>query len=424
MSPRRPQPARQASLRAHNLALVFGEVADRGPASRAAIAAATGLTKASVSSLVDTLIDGHLLTELGPAPQGRIGRPGSVLGLSPDGPVGVGLELNVDYLATTTVGLSGHLLARELIAVDLRGYPVDEVIARAAAVLRRALDQAPAPVAGVGVALPGLVDTDGGLLRLAPNLGWRDVPVLAELRARAGLGDLPLRVDNEANLAALAELWFGEHRTPEGAPLTTFVHVSGEVGVGAGIVVRGELFRGARGFGGEIGHLPVRTDGPRCRCGAVGCLEQAAGLEAILRAAAPEHGPPPDGVHDSGPEAGLAGVIHRAETGQPGALQAIRQAGTWLGVAISSLLNVVDVGAVVLGGIYGRLAPWLSEPLTVELGARVLTAGWHPPQVHASGLGADAAVRGAAAAMVRAVIADPADYLAARATSEKAADTG
>ena len=107
---RRPEPARQTSLRAHNLALVLGEVADHGPISRARIAAATGLTKASVSSLVDALVAGRLLAELGPSPRGTVGRPGSALGLAPDGPVGIGLELNVDYLATTTVSLAGAVV--------------------------------------------------------------------------------------------------------------------------------------------------------------------------------------------------------------------------------------------------------------------------------------------------------------------------
>jgi predicted NBD/HSP70 family sugar kinase len=425
----RRQPARQTSLRAHNLALVFGEVVDHGPASRAAISAATGLTKASVSSLVNTLIDGRLLTELGPMSRGRTGRPGSVLGLAPDGPVGIGLELNVDYLATVTVDLTGAVLNRELIASDLRVPTVDEVLGDAAAALRRVRDRAPSTVAGIGVAVPGLVDTDRALLRLAPNLGWRDVPVLAEIRGRAGVADLPMQVDNEANLAALAELWCGRHRTPEGGPLTTFVHVSGEVGVGSGIVIRGALFRGARGFGGEIGHLPVRADGPRCRCGAVGCLEQAAGLEAILRAAGPAGGTnpdvsAPDGGRRLGPEAELADLIARAEAGRPEVVEAIGRAGTWLGVAVSSLLNIVDVDAVILGGIYARLASWLRDPLVAELDDRVLTAGWQTPRIHVSRLGADAAVRGAATAAIRSMIADPAPHLARRRSSPADSGTG
>ncbi len=406
MTAPRTEPARQTSLRAHNLALVLGEVADRGPASRAGIAAATGLTKASVSSLVDTLVAGGLLDELGARPLGSVGRPGSWLGLSPGGPVGIGLELNVDYLATCTVDLSGAVVDGDEVGYDLRARDVEEVLDRASAAVRRAVDRAPAAVAGVGVAVPGLVDGAGGLLRLAPNLGWRDVPVPDALRARAGLGELPLRLDNEANLAALAELWCGGQHRPDGGRLTTFVHVSGEIGVGAGIVIDGRLFRGGRGFSGEIGHLPVRADGPECRCGAVGCLEQAAGLEAIVRAAGlqPGSGPAPDPP--------LARVLAAARAGRPETLVALGAAGSWLGVAVASVLNLLDVEAVVLGGIYAALAPWLRGPLEAELANRVLSAGWDPPQVYVSPLGGRAAVRGAATAVVREVIAAPGAYLA------------
>ncbi|MFD0748136.1 ROK family protein [Phytohabitans flavus] len=131
-------------------------------------------------------------------------------------------------------------------------------------------------VAGAALAVPGLV-TAHGVVRLAPNLGWRDVDVPTGL---AALDGLPVTVDNEANLAALGEL----HAGPAGP--ASFLYVSGEIGIGAGIVLHGALFRGARGWSGELGHVAVRPDGPACSCGARGCLEQYAGQEAILRAAA------------------------------------------------------------------------------------------------------------------------------------------
>ena len=305
----RSAPARQTSLREHNLALVLGELADRGPASRARLAATTGLTKATVSRLVETLTEAGLVTELGrvsePARGDRrhagapVGRPGVAVGLSPEGPLGVGIEINVDYLAGCAVDLTGTVRHRELVVEDQRGSDLAAVLDRTAGVLGRVLDRAAADgraVAGVCVAVPGLVEAPAGrepLLRLAPNLAWRDVPVLDELRRRlrsgaagkgADFGRLRMTMDNEANLAALGELWGGGH-TVDGVPPRSFVHVSGEIGVGAGIVLDGRLFRGRRGFSGEIGHLPVRHDGPRCACGANGCLERLAGQEAILRGA-------------------------------------------------------------------------------------------------------------------------------------------
>ncbi len=439
MTAPRGNPARQPSLREHNLALVLAEIADRGPASRARLAAATGLTKATVSSLVDTLTAAGLVHDPGPSagltgPAGPVGvgRPGSPVGLSLAGPVGIGLEINVDYLATCTVDLSGTVRQRQLLTADFRSSRVAAALDRAAAALVAAVHDArgrSVPVAGIAVAVPGLVDNDAGhgLLRLAPNLGWRDVDVLAELRARAD-GALPaalgLTLDNEANLAAQGELWCGGHHGADGGPLRTFVHVSGEIGVGAGLVVEGRLFRGMRGFSGEIGHLPIAvgmvTD--RCSCGSTGCLEQLAGQEAILRAAglrqSQQRGPrqrrAADGLGTAnGSPDGLVGeLVRRAGRGQPQALTAIEDAGTALGTGISAVLNLVDADTVVLGGLYARLAPWLRPAVEREVAVRTLTAAWAPVRVLVSGLGGEAAVRGAATAVVRGVIADPAGYLA------------
>ncbi|HET9654018.1 MAG TPA: ROK family transcriptional regulator [Kineosporiaceae bacterium] len=438
MAGNRVAPARQVSLREHNLALVLAEVADRGPVSRAGIAAATGLTKATVSALVDALAGAGLVTEQDRAPAtGAVGRPGAPLGLAPPGPVGIGLEINVDYLATCTVDLSGEVRGRRVLAGDVRDRPQGAVLDLAAAAVAEAVDEARASgaeVAGLAVAVPGLVETRQPVLRLAPNLGWHDVPVLDELRARLAdqgatggppmrlddlpirldglpmrLDGLPMRLDNEANLAALGELWCGGHHTADDAPLTTFVHVSGEIGIGAGLVVGGRLFRGVRGFSGEIGHLPVRDCGPVCRCGSVGCLEQAAGQDAILRAAGLEGRA---GSVNGGGGGPLDELVAQAAAGRERAVGAIRDAGRWLGTGVAALVNVVDVDAVVLGGGFARLAPWLRGPVEDELGRRVLSAQWAAPRVLVSALGAQAAVRGAATSVVRDVIADPAGYLA------------
>ena len=129
-------------------------------------------------------------------------------------------------------------------------------------------------VRGIGVAVPGLVDLEASVLRVAPNLGWADVPVLDRMRGASSLLWPRATLDNEANLAALGELWSGDHGGAD-----SFVLVNGDVGVGAGVVLEGRLHRGTRGFGGELGHLTVAPDGPECRCGARGCLEQVAGLD-------------------------------------------------------------------------------------------------------------------------------------------------
>jgi predicted NBD/HSP70 family sugar kinase len=396
-------PARQDALRPHNLALVLQHIAAGDPVSRARIAAATGLTKTTVSSLVDDLVSARLVVELGPEARGEIGRPGSALALDPSGYAGIGLEINVDYIAVCLANLVGEVRYLRTRARDNRSQSPAKVLGRAVRMIRTALARAEAArltVAGLAVAVPGPVETDSGLLRLAPNLGWVDVPVAGILADRLAGHDLAVVVDNEANLAALGELWFGGHHD-----LADFIHVSGEIGVGGGVVLSEELFRGVRGFAGEIGHVVVDPDGPRCRCGARGCLEQVAGQEAILRAAGLTGAV---GTSIGQPGGSVAELLARARAGDPATLRAVESAGRALGIGLSATVNVVDPSTVVLGGLYAALEPWLRGPLLEELSERAITHRWSPVQLLASRLGPDAAVRGAAGVVVKRVLSEPA----------------
>src|SRR5919206_2373733 len=275
-------PANQRAVRRYNLGVVLRHVVEHGPRSRATIALETGLNKSTVSSLVTELIDLGLLLERGTERTGLVGRPGLVVDIAGAGAAGVGLEVNVDYLAVRVTDLAGAERHRGLEAVDNRGRSPEEALDRLAELTRRALDdlaEQGVAAAGIAVALPGLVDARDGMLLVAPNLHWEDLPVGEELADRLHV-ELPISADNEANLAALGEL-----REGAGRGLRDFVHVSGEVGIGAGVILDGELFRGAHGFGGEFGHVTVEADGLPCACGSRGCLETRAGVEALVAAA-------------------------------------------------------------------------------------------------------------------------------------------
>jgi predicted NBD/HSP70 family sugar kinase len=364
-------PVRQSSVRAHNLALVLQTVANSAnPPSRAAISAATGLTRATVSALVDDLIAGGLLAELEPPPRTGAGRPAAGLALSPDGPAGLGLEINVDYLAACVVDLTGAVRHRFVAHADQRPVPAETAFAGLgdlAAQARAAAEADGLILAGAALAVPGLV-AEGGLVRLAPNLGWQDVDATAQLRAAPALADLPITVDNEANLAALGEL-----RAGGGNP--TFLYVSGEIGIGAGLILDGALYRGSRGWSGEIGHVTVYPDGRPCRCGASGCLEQYAGQEAM--------------------------------TADPALAAAA------LGIALAAVVNLLDVPVIVLGGAYAPVFPELSAGIETELKRRVLTADLAPVVLRPAVLGPDAAMHGAADAVIQGVRDDPAGWLSA-----------
>lgn len=386
--PARRPPARQRSLRRHNLSLVLGELASAGRLSRAELARRVGLTKATVSSIAEALRSAGVIEELAAertVAEGR-GRPGNPLALSASGPVAVGVEIGVDFLSACVMDLAGETRAERSLASDnRRGTPeehLDRVAALIAGLEQLARSQGCRPI-GVGIAVPGVVAPDG-VLRSAPNLPrWARRDLRAELGAK--------EVGNEANLAALGELWYGgrPHRRD-------FVLVSGEVGVGAGVVVDGRLYLGSGGAAGELGHVTVDASGPPCGCGSSGCLEQYVGQDALLRAA---------GVRST---RRLLEAARRGEGRVPAALEA---AGEALGIACSALLNVVDVPAVVLGGRYAELAPYLRPRLEKELATRVVSHAWAPVELEVASLGAEAARCGAAGAVLHQLLADPAAYL-------------
>jgi predicted NBD/HSP70 family sugar kinase len=394
--------ANQRAVRRHNLGVVLRHVSEHGPRSRATIALETGLNKTTVSSLVTELIGLDLLVERGLEQRGTVGRPGQVVELSDGGVVALGLEINVDYLAVRALDLTGAERHRSLDVRDNRRLPVGTVLDRlaghATAALEAVQSEGLRPV-GATVALPGLVDAATGALLVAPNLGWTGVPVVEELHERLAGPAFPLAADNEANLAAMAELWEGTARG-----LSDVLYVSGEIGVGAGIIVRGELFRGAQGFGGEFGHMTVDPAGRPCACGSRGCLETLVGLEALLEAAGLDPAGATTTTGSGEPVAALAG---RARAGDEKALAALREGGSWLGLAIASAANLLNFQAVVLGGFFAQLATWLASPITRELEVHVLASDWAVPRLLPSTLGPEAAVRGAAAVSLRRVLADP-----------------
>ncbi|MFE7776407.1 ROK family protein [Streptomyces sp. NPDC057445] len=385
-------PNTQQGIRRRNLSLVLHAVAAEGPLSRAAVAGRIGLTRAAVSSLVDELAAAGLLVELGREQSGTVGRPGSALALNGRGPVGIGAEVGVDHLAVAAVDLRGKVRARATSGADNRGRPPEPVLKELAALVRQVTDAVRGEglrPAGVAVAVPGLVARDTHTVVRAPNLDWWDV----DLGACLPYGPR-LTVDNEANLGALAELWIGGDPAPQ-----DFVHVSAEIGIGAAVVVDGRLLRGAHGYAGELGHVPVRPEGPLCACGGRGCLEQYAGEEAVLRAAGL-------GTTDRPIEL----LAERAGAGDREVRRALRGAGAALGIALAGAVNLLDPRAVVLGGALSRLSPWLLPSLERELTRR--TAEPARPALTVSRLGSEGPLLGAAHSVVRAVLDDPVSYAA------------
>ncbi|MEU4846649.1 ROK family protein [Streptomyces gilvosporeus] len=395
----------QRALRRRNLSRVLREVAAAGTVSRAGVAARIGLTRAGVAPLVEELLRAGLLVETGRAAGGGRGRPGSGLTVSDRGPAGLGAEIDVGHLAVCAVDLRGRVRARTAVAAANRHSAPAPVLRRLSALLAEVTSRMAAEglrPAGLTVAVPGLVARGSTTVVHAPNLGWRQSDLASGL---AGI-PVPLTVDNEAHLGALAELRLGGG--PDGpAPSADFVHVSAATGIGAAVVVDGQLLRGARGFAGELGHVPVYPDGRPCGCGGRGCLEQYAGERAVLRAG----GIAPDAAAHAGPGARIALLARRAADGDAAATGALHEAGTALGIALAGAVNLLDPRAVVLGGALAELAPWILPSLERELAVRtaVAPAGERPGGcvVTVSRLGAEGPLLGAAHSALATVFDDP-----------------
>ena len=279
-----PGLANQRAVRRHNLGVVLRHVSEHGPRSRATIALETGLNKTTVSSLVTELIGLDLLVERGLEQRGTVGRPGQVVELSGSGVVALGLEINVDYIAVRALDLTGADRHRGLEVHDNRRVEVSTVLDRLAGLASAALDGRPGrgPAAGGG---------DGGPPG-ARRRGERHAARGAQPRLERGRDRR--RAAQAASPAPPCRWspttrrtwrrWPSCGRGPR-AGCSDVLYVSGEIGVGAGIIVGGELFRGAQGFGGEFGHMTLDAGGKPCACGSRGCLETLAGLEALLEMA-------------------------------------------------------------------------------------------------------------------------------------------
>lgn len=393
----------QHSLREQNLAVVAREIfAARTPPSRAEVAAATGLTRATVSALVDRLIESQIVAELSPTVSRRAGRPAVPLVPAARTIVGIGLEVNVDYLAGTVLDLTGSTLASITTPGDFHASDpartlqlLGDLTADLLAQVRR---EGPAPrIAGVRLALPGLVESRTSTLRIAPNLGWADLSPVDTSAIAAHVDGAPITLANEANLAALAQV--SRLRSHDDTP-DSFLYVSADVGIGAAIVLDRELFLGGRGWSGELGHVVVDPAGPACPCGATGCLEQYAGTDALLRAARLPRG------------STVADLLEAARRDDAAATAALDRAGHALGAALADFVNLIDVPTIVLGGAYSALADLLEPVVLAELTTRVLAAPWSTFAVHRASVGVGAATIGGARRSLHEVVSDPTPWLA------------
>jgi predicted NBD/HSP70 family sugar kinase len=377
------------SVRRHNLSTLLGHLHLAGQLSRSSLTTLMGLNRSTIADLVAEVEDLGLATQQPPDARMRTaaGRP-SVDVCATEHAYVLAVDVRVSGLVVARVGLGGRVLA-QVGGPSPSGHDPRATVRAVAQLVRWAVrDAEPASVlVGIGVSVPGIVAPDGGIVRLAPNLDWHDLPLADLLAAELGHSLRPV-LGNDADHGALAE-----HLRGVGRGVDDLVYISGEVGVGAGVVAGGRPISGASGFAGEIGHVPF-GDGTRpCHCGAKGCWETEIGADAIAAAV----GCPPDRLAH-------LGVYIDELTTAPAELAAI---GRHLGRGLAGLVNLLNPSMVIMGGYLRSLYPWVEGDVHAEMAAHALRIPGMAPRIVLPGLGGQPVLIGASEVAFRALLDDP-----------------
>jgi glucokinase-like ROK family protein len=392
-------------VRKLNSALVLDTLRRQAPISRAELAATTGLTRSTISSIVRSLLEDGLIRET-TYQSDRIGRPGLLLELDPSGGFALGIELGVDFVSAIVTDFATNILWQTRCDSD----PEDGQIAimeRTFSVAEKALEKSQLlglrPL-GIGIGVPGLVDFQRGELKLAPNLKWENIPVRLMWTQRF---NLPVFVENEANAAALGEYYFGAARG-----VKTFIYISAGYGLGAGIMIDGKLFRGSHGYAAEIGHMTLDPHGEQCGCGKRGCYETVIGPRAVIRRV--QQSLDQQGADEILETAGndpekisFEIVVNTAHKGNPLSLAVLEEISTNLGIMAANMINIFNPEMIVLGGVFSQATDFLLPVIKEVVGTNALGLSLQNMEVIGSQGGKDACVIGATALVLDSIWREP-----------------
>jgi glucokinase-like ROK family protein len=395
----------QTLLREINLSTVLRYLQAGPTDSRAGLANLTGLNKTTVSSLVDELLDRGLVHEVGLATSAG-GRPATLLELNPQAGQVIGVELGVDFISVILANIAGQLNWQRVQETDA-AQPQQAIIDQALCLVDEARQASQAEgmrLLGLGLTLPGMVNIESGTMIFSPNLQWRNVPLGQIFTQRTGIA---VFVENDANAAALAEHFFGTARRVQNF---IFLHIG--VGIGGGLFLNGNLYRGAGGIAGEIGHTMMSNSNRPCRCGNRGCWETSSNQYALIERVRAlldvgQSSLVPQLMAEYNTRLTLSVIAQAAEAGDQVVLEALEETGAAIGLGVANLINTFNPEMVVVGGAMNIVGDYLLPAINEVISKRVLSEAQPQTQIVLSTFGPAASVMGAAALVVNAILANP-----------------
>ena len=385
--------ATQKQTKEHNTSLILKTIYDQDGTSRAEIARTTRLTKTTVSSIVSDLMQEELVEEVGFGNSDG-GKPPILLSVVDDARCFIGIDLANSEFRGATVNLRGEIVQR--LNLSISGRDSVAALELIYTLIDKLLAVSDKSIYGIGIGTPGLIDPHKGVIRRAVNLDWQDLPLRSLLEERY---NLPCYIANDCQAAALGEYTFGEN-----SATSNLVVLKVGRGIGSGIVLNGQLYYGDGYSAGEIGHLLVIKDGETCACGNRGCLETVASTRALVRRAREIAQTNPNSklsqFVSTSDEINTDIILHALEAGDDDIKNVIAEAGYYLGVALASLVGVLNVQHIVIAGSAARFGDLLLAPIKKTMWRHSLSILADETNVNFSSLGQDIVIKGAASLLL------------------------
>lgn len=387
----RTRPGNNKFLKSYNEAGILDLIRTHEKVSRSELSRLTGLSATAAGAIVASLADKDYIRENGTG-ESKGGRKPVLIELKPDSHFSVGIDVDVDFIAFTLIDITGRIVSEG--STPLASNRPDAVASQAAVYLKEQLSEYFTDMSrllGIGISVPGMVDSSTRKVVLAPNLGWEDVDIGHMLEGHMGV---PVHVENEAMASAICENWLGSCRGDE-----NFVCINIKSGIGAGIFTGGRLYRGAGGSAGEVGHIVVDENGPRCGCGNYGCLETMAStgriVEKVRRMLRQGMASSLNEIADI-EDVGIDTITEAARRGDEAAKEVLLESARFLGIALSSLVNTLNPSRIVLGKDFVKYGDLVMDRIKSVVERKALKLASSKVEIMASAVGGKSSTLGAA----------------------------